>query len=209
MISSDRPAILTIGHSNHPIDRFLDLLSMHAVTLVADVRSVPYSRRHPDYNREALRSALAERGIMYEFLGDALGARPNDRSCYANGRVQYRRLAQTTLFRSGLDRVLNAAKRQQVALLCAEREPLACHRTILVARELVDLGAEVAHIYADGHSEPHGVAMERLLDELGLRQFDLFGGSSDRYEKAYAEQEARIAYSLSTAASPDDEREEP
>lgn len=204
MNAGDGGAILTIGHSNHPFGHFLELLSAHGVTLVADVRSVPYSQRHPDYSREPLRRALLASGISYLFLGGELGARPKDRACYADGRVQYRRVAQTALFRSGLDRVLSEAGTSRVALLCAEREPLACHRAILVARELVALGAGVDHILADGRIESHAEALERLLDELKLRQLGLFSASSDLIERAYAEQEARIAYSIANASGDED-----
>jgi uncharacterized protein (DUF488 family) len=207
MTVSDRRVILTVGHSNHPFQRLYELLAANDVTLVADVRSTPYSRRYPDYNRESLERALMQRRIGYLFLGNELGARPKDRSCYVSGRVQYRTLAQTALFRSGLEWLLAEAGSNRVALLCAEREPLACHRAILVARELVMLDVAVEHIHADGRIETHAEALERLLDDLNLRQFNLFG-ASDLIDQAYAEREASIAYSLSGATPTEDEGEE-
>ena len=139
-------AILTIGHSTHAIGEFLGLLETHGVASVADVRSAPYSRRQPQFNREALRRVLEEQGIGYDFRGVELGARSEDPSCYEDGRVQYRRLAETALFLSGIDLVAGEARERRVALLCAEKEPLECHRTLLVARELVKRDLLVSHI---------------------------------------------------------------
>lgn len=186
--------VFTIGHSNHTIERFLDLLREHGVTAVADVRSVPYSRMQPQFSRETLIGALKEHGIAYVFLGKELGARSNDKSCYENGRVQYRRLARTEAFRAGLERVRTGSENRQIALMCAEREPLECHRTLLVGRELMDAGTHVVHIHADGHLEPHADAMRRLLRLLGLREQDLFRTQSELIQEAYARQEERVAY---------------
>lgn len=204
MTSSHGGAVLTIGHSNHPLERFLELLEIHRVTVVADVRSAPYSRRYPDYSREQLRRALNARSVRYLFLGAELGARPQDPSCYAEGRVQYRRLAQATSFRRGLERVLGEARSSRVALLCAEKEPLDCHRAVLIARELEALDTEVAHIHADARLETHAEALERLLDMLKLRQLDLFGTSDALIDQAYNRQEQRIAYARPDAAESDD-----
>jgi len=154
-MTSDANPILTVGHSNHRLERLIELLDMNRTTSVADVRSVPYSRLHPDFNRESLQRALGVHGIRYVFLGRELGARSDDSSCYEDGRVQYRKLAQTELFREGVARVMSEAKSHRVALLCAEKEPLACHRSLLVARELESLGASILHIQADGSLEPH------------------------------------------------------
>src|ERR1700744_5902469 len=100
--------IYTIGHSNHPIERFLALLQQHAITAIADVRSLPYSRRNPQFNSKALTVSLDALGISYVSLGKELGARSEDPACYdEDGRVQYRLLAQTPLFNQGIDRVLS------------------------------------------------------------------------------------------------------
>src|ERR1017187_3613694 len=128
--------VLTIGHSNHTIERLIELLGQHHVTAVADVRSSPYSQMNAQFNREALASALKQAAIAYSFLGKELGGRPADKTCYENGRVQYRRVAATPIFRSGLDRVLAGAQSYRIAMMCAAREPLECHRTLLVTPEL-------------------------------------------------------------------------
>ena len=161
-------AVLTIGHSNHPLEAFLGLLGGRSVTALADVRSAPYSRFNPQFNRETLRGALAERGIRYVYLGRELGGRPDDPACYEGGRIRYDRLARTDRFCEGLARVMRGAAEHRIALMCAEKEPLDCHRTLLVARALEERGVEVAHILPDGGIEPQADAMERLLVESGL-----------------------------------------
>ena len=115
----------TVGHSNHPIERFLGLLQSHGIAAVADVRSTPYSRFNPQFRREKLQTALAAAGIQYVFLGEELGARSQDPACYdADGRVSYARLAQTDLFRKGIARLKAGMADHRISLMCAEREPL-------------------------------------------------------------------------------------
>ena len=185
--------VLTIGHSTHPLADFLALLRRHGVTVLADVRSAPYSRFNPQFNREALAKALDEQGVRYVFLGRELGARSKDPACYEDGRLQYERLARTALFRGGLDRVVQCAREERVALMCAEKDPIDCHRTILIGRELVGRGAAVTHILEDGRLEPHGEAMQRLLERLGIAGPHLFFSPAELIEEAYTAQAARIA----------------
>jgi len=186
-------AVFTIGHSNHPLDGFLALLLRHGVTALADVRSVPHSRRHPHFNRGALAATLENRGIDYVFLGRELGGRPRDPALYEHGRVSYERVLRTEPFRAGIGRVLRGATRHSIALMCAEREPLDCHRTLLVARALDLRGLEILHIHADGRLERHADAVDRLVEKLNLHaEGDLFRGPSSRAELA-AEAMARQA----------------
>jgi uncharacterized protein (DUF488 family) len=152
-MSAQQSAVFTIGHSTHPIETFLELLRAHAVTAVADVRSAPFSRFNPQFNEDALAHSLKTADIAYVFLGRELGARSDDPACYEQGRVHYGRLAKTALFQAGLGRVLHGSEKQRIALLCAEKEPLDCHRTILVARALTERGVAVEHILADGRLE--------------------------------------------------------
>jgi uncharacterized protein (DUF488 family) len=186
--------ILTIGHSNHSLEKLVELLRLHAVTAVADVRSSPYSRANLHFNRAWLERQLEESGIVYVYLGRELGARPHDHGFYENGRVQYRKLSQSQLFRSGLELVFKAAQSYRLALLCAEKEPLACHRTLLVAKELVGLGIPVTHIHADGTLESHDAAMMRLIGFLGMSDEDLYRTREQIIEDACAMQQRRIAY---------------
>ena len=187
--------IYTVGHSNHPIERFLGLLQPHGITAVADVRSTPYSRFNPQFRREKLQAALGSVGIQYVFLGQELGARSQDPACYdSEGRVSYAKLARTELFRKGMARLRTGMAEHRISLLCAEREPLECHRTILVARELVREGVPVTHILGDGSLETHEHALQRLAVSLKLTATDLFSDSAELLEQAYELQAARIAY---------------
>src|SRR5271168_1164248 len=129
--------VFTIGHSNHSPEHFLALLQRHSITALCDVRSHPYSLRNPQFNREELKESLRPHSIKYIFLGKELGARSEDPSCYDRGKISYDRLAQTALFQQGLDRIQEGTKTHRVAIMCAEKEPLDCHRTVLVARYLV------------------------------------------------------------------------
>jgi uncharacterized protein (DUF488 family) len=200
--------ILTIGHSNHPLWRFLELLQAHGVQTVADVRSVPYSRRYRAYNREPLDRELRSHAIEYVFFGFELGARPADSTLYESGRVSYRRLAASPLFRSGLERAISLAQNRRLVLLCAEKEPLDCHRALLVSRELKARGVPVSHILADASLETHEATESRLLDEGGLRQFGLFDINQDLLDDAYARREERRAFAQPGGRSGDGEFEE-
>jgi uncharacterized protein (DUF488 family) len=190
--------IFTIGHSTHTQETFISLLTRHSITALCDVRSKPYSRMNPQFNREALEQALAAHGIAYRFLGKELGARSDDPTCYEGGKVQYSRLAESDLFKQGIKRVIRGLKEDfRIALMCAEKEPLECHRTILVARHLAALGLDVEHILADGRLESHAAALGRLARMCNLPEEDMFRSREDLLAEAYSRQEERIAYDMS------------
>ena len=193
-MSDERHIVYTIGHSKHTLDEFIALLKRHGVTALADVRSTPYSRFNPQFNKDALERDLKPHGIRYVFLGRELGARSDDPACYLVGRVQYGRLAQTALFKSGIERVERGAAEHRIALMCAEKEPLDCHRTLLVSRALDTDGVAVSHILANGRLESHGDTMLRLLDIAGLPRDDLFRSQAELVAEALARQEDRVAY---------------
>ena len=204
--------VLTIGHSNHPVEAFVELLSRHRVTALADVRSAPWSRFNPHFNREPLAVALKSEGIRYVYLGRELGGRSDDPSCYENGRIRYDRLACTDRFKDGIDRVARGAAEHRVALMCAEKEPLDCHRTLLVGRALDERGVKVEHILADGRLEPHAMAMDRLLARCGLApEGDLFRRQQPREEliaEAIVRQTERAGHAVDNSGS-STERQDP
>ena len=142
--------LFTLGHSTHPVPRVIELLQQHGVTCACDVRSQPYSRRNPQFNREAFEKTLREAGITYVYLGKELGGRPEDPACYVDGRVDYERVARTALFEEGMRRLAEDAGKYRVALVCAEKDPADCHRALLVGREAQQRGWMVNHILADG-----------------------------------------------------------
>jgi uncharacterized protein (DUF488 family) len=155
MSKTSGPRVLTVGHSNHGLAEFLALLEGAGVSAIADVRSRPVSRFVPHFNRENLQAALAERAISYQFLGRELGGRPDDPALMRKGKPDYAAMARMPAFAAGLARVIEAATTDRVALLCAERDPIDCHRFLLVGRELATRNVPVAHILANGAIEPH------------------------------------------------------
>ncbi len=197
--------VFTIGHSTHPQKRFKELLHQHHITAVADVRSTPYSRRNPQFNRTELAGWLAEADIAYVFMGRELGGRSDDPSDYENGRVRYDRLQAKPAFGVGVERIIRGALDQRIALVCSEKEPLDCHRSLLVAQALADRGVSVNHILADGSLETHSQTLKRLLEMTGLKQAELFPPSGNETEhagdpvsQAVALRAAQVAYSPNT-----------
>ena len=185
--------LFTIGHSTHTAEKFLDLLRQHKVEAIGDVRSNPFSAWTPQFNRAALEPALRQANIQYVFLGDELGARRTEREVYIDGVARYERIAKLTAFQSGLERVRKGARKFRLALMCAEKDCLECHRTILVCRHLRrDLN--IGHIQEDGAVETHRDAESRLMKEEKIPQIDLFMNEADLIERAYDQRGPKIAY---------------
>ena len=161
--------LFTIGHSNHPIERFVALLRSAGIVRLIDVRSMPASRRHPQFNRATLAAALNAAGIAYDWQGAALGGKPRG----GGARADYAAIAAQPAFRDALDHVIGAAARERCTLMCAEREPLDCHRTVLVGRQIAAMGVALQHIHGDGRLEPHEALEDRLLASEGLLGDDL------------------------------------
>ncbi|MBW1782793.1 MAG: DUF488 domain-containing protein [Deltaproteobacteria bacterium] len=193
--------LYTIGHSTHPIDRFISHLTMHDINRVFDVRSDPYSRYNPQFNRENLQPELKGNGIVYVFLGKELGPRSDDPGCYKDGRVSSDRLAQTNRFQEGLKRVRQGMASYRVALMCSEKDPIACHRTILVCRHLRTEGMKIRHILEDGSLEENDSSIRRLIQLLKLPERDLFTTPDEMVERAYDIQGKKIAFVPKTGKS--------
>ena len=179
------PVIKTIGHSNHPLERFVDLLKAGGVTLLVDVRSMPYSRRFPQFGKERLAGSLAEAGIAYLHEGAALGGKPD-------GGGSYDALAAMPAFKDALGRLIERAQDTTLCLMCAEKEPIDCHRTVLVSRRLAEQGIAIDHLLADGSTRPHRAVEEALLARKGgpdLFEADLFEDRATRLAQAYLARE--------------------
>ena len=153
------PLVLTIGHSNRPLHKFLDLLQMHDVTLVADVRKMPRSRANPQFNTDTLPQALREAGIGYVHLPDLGGLRrprpdsPN--TGWQNASFQgYADYMLTPGFEQGLQELLDRAQGQRAVLMCAEAVPWRCHRS-LIADTFAVRGITVEHILSATRTQPH------------------------------------------------------
>jgi|SRR5271154_2348175 len=194
--------VYTIGHSNGSAERLLGLLNQHGVTAVADVRSQPYSRFNPQFDREELASVLKGAGLEYVFLGQELGARSGDPACYRDGRAQYALIARTPVFERGIERLMAGMESFRVAILCAEKEPLACHRTILIARYLQERNVGVRHILEDGSVEEHDASLLRLLALHGMQENNLFHTKDELVAIAYERQAEQIEYSATQVSQP-------
>lgn len=154
--------VFSIGHSNHPIEAFIALLRKAGIERIADVRSIPHSRFCPQFRREPLAAALSSAGIGYAWHGAALGGRPRGPSPARGGKPDYAAMSKRPEFRAELEKVLADAATRPTALMCAERDPLDCHRFHLIAVPLAGLGAAIVHVLADGSLETQASAEARL-----------------------------------------------
>lgn len=191
--------LFTVGHSNHSIGQFIELLKQHQVSALADVRSQPYSRRLPHFNQAFLKTALLDASIQYVFLGQELGARASDASCYVAGKAIYEKIAASAAFGRGIERILDGAQRYTIALMCAEQDPLTCHRAVLICQTLRHHDLDIHHILKNGSLESHVQLEDRMLARHGLaggEQLSLFESRSreDCLKEAYQKQGAEIAY---------------
>jgi uncharacterized protein (DUF488 family) len=155
--------LYTIGHSKHPIDKFFQLLKDHQIEVLVDVRSTPYSRYNPQFNKNALQQALENQNIEYVYAGDELGGRPKDPSCYKNHaipgkaanyihEIDYNNVMKRPWFLQGIQRLLEITSLHTTAVICSEEDPARCHRHHLITRYLMGALPEVTvlHIRGDG-----------------------------------------------------------
>jgi uncharacterized protein (DUF488 family) len=165
---SQKRELFTIGHSNLSEEDFICHLKRHDITALGDVRSHPYSRYLPHFCRDYLKFLLRQNNIQYVFLGDQLGARPSDQDCYVEGKAVYEKIANTVAFQQGLERVAIGSEKHRIALMCAEKDPITCHRAILICQYLRDFDLDIHHILSNGELESHSQLEGRLLESLDL-----------------------------------------
>lgn len=191
--------VYTVGHSNLEFSEFANLLRGAAIEALIDVRSSPQSVRFPQFTQSVLEKTLAAEGITYIFLGEELGGRPDDPEAYrSDGVVDYARRRKSYAFRAGLERVIEEAAARQVALMCAEEDPLDCHRFLMVSPALVEAGVSPLHIRKGFRLETQQAAEDRLLAEHGFAS--AIGNTlfpevrGEALEKAYALQAQKAAF---------------
>jgi uncharacterized protein (DUF488 family) len=144
--------VWSVGHSNHSMERFVELLRTHGIEVVADVRSSPHSRFTPHFSKDQVQRQLSLAGVRHVFLGAELGGRPAAEEMYEpDGRVRYDLVAGSPPFRAGLGRLVRGIEQFRVAVMCGEEDPISCHRRRLVGRVLAEEGCQMLHIRADGH----------------------------------------------------------
>lgn len=198
--------IYSIGHSNHEAEQLMELLHKHGVNLVLDVRSNPYSKRWPQFNREELIHILTGSAIGYEYFGEWFGARQTDEDFYTPaGWLNYAMFTASAIFKEGVRQLDGYLLRGKTpALLCAEKDPFDCHRAIMVARALSLAGYEPVHILADGSLQTQAELDLRLLDKYFPKRdegsiFDLIEGEKDPEQllaEAYLLRNEAIAWRL-------------
>jgi uncharacterized protein (DUF488 family) len=164
--------IFTVGHSNHSLQRFLELLSAAGISALADVRSQPHSRWASQFNKHGLAATLPAAGIAYAYLGRELGGHPTDPALLNGGRPDYAAMARSDGFRTGVERVMEGARTYRIALMCAERDPVDCHRFLLIARHLAARDIAVTHILSSGELETQDDTESRFAARKGGK--DLF-----------------------------------
>ena len=168
--------ILSIGHSNHSFESFLELLKRHQIEALVDVRSQPFSKYASHFDLDPLRQAVTAAGVKYVFLGKELGGRPTGDGFYdADGHVLYGRMAEAPFFLKGIEHLERWAEQYRTALMCSEENPAVCHRYLLVARVLGQRGIEVEHIRGDGRIEREAEVAGAANAEGSERQLTLFG----------------------------------
>lgn len=203
--SSHDKLLYTIGHSNRTPEELLELLQRHGVTAVADVRSQPYSRYLPDFNRDALKNLLQKSGISYAFMGQELGARRSEPDCYVDGQAKYELVQNLPAFQTGLDRIRTGSAQHRIAMICAEKDPLTCHRSILIARVLQS-EFEIQHIVSEDETESHAELEKRLLRHWKLEGQQLFATADELLEEAYKKQAEAIAFTEKETLATDGEQ---
>jgi len=199
-MADEQPNILyTIGHSNHKIEDFVILLKKHSINCIADVRSTPYSHYNEQFNRELLTITLRNANIEYIYLGNQLGARPPDAHCYNGDCVNFEYLAKTEQFHIGLDHLADISSKYRVALMCAEKDPIECHRFILVCRNLKNYGLRIKHILSDGSIEENSDTEHRLVRMLKIEPtlFEPAKTQAELINQAYEQQGNNISYNYS------------
>lgn len=155
--------VYTIGHGNRKIADFISLLKTYNIQYLVDVRSKPYSAYNPQYKRENLKASLEENNIVYVYMGDALGGRPSNQSCYTNGRVDYTKVKEQPFYKLGIERLKTAyAKDVSLAIMCAEANPYNCHRSKLISTTLAKEGVGIIHIDEKGYLKTNESVMKEI-----------------------------------------------
>jgi len=193
----------TVGHSSHTAEHFLGLLRQHEIAVVVDTRSAPYSRYSPQFDRETLKENLLAAGVKYLWMGDVVGGRPREESCYdPEGRVLYSRVSELPEFRAGVERLERGAREFRLALLCSEEDPAHCHRRLLISRVLTERGAVIEHIRGDGHIDSDAEITAKSGKVLAGAQPALFAEIEEeqwRSTGAIGKRAARSVFELTTS----------
>jgi uncharacterized protein (DUF488 family) len=189
-----KKTLYTIGYSHFSLSEFINVLKMHNVNAISDVRSVPYSKYKPDFNKNVLERELKEQGIEYVFMGDYCGAKIKDPNCYVGQRVDYSLVANSDVFKIGIQRIIKGLEKFSIALMCAEKDPIRCHRMILVSKNIKIEHSDIFHIGSKGYLEENLFAEKRLMTLFGLDEPNFLFSEKERVEEAYKKQAMNISF---------------
>ncbi len=179
---STRIPIYTIGYGSRSIAALIELLHAHQIAYLIDVRSAPYSRYKPEFSKAPLASKLEQHGIRYVFMGDTLGGRPDDETCYVDGKVDYEKVKATESYQRGIERLRTAFSQQQsIVLMCSEGKPETCHRCKLIGATLTDENIAIMHIDENGEQ----TTQEQVIERLTGGQLSMFGDETFHSRKKY------------------------
>jgi uncharacterized protein (DUF488 family) len=200
-MNSMETSVLTVGHSTLTYEQFLTLVRSAGVTAIADVRTAPFSRHFPHFNRGTLQDELKADGIAYVFLGEELGGRPKENSYFRDGIANYEEMAKAPSFALGLKRLKDGAERYRIALMCSEHNPLDCHRCLLVGRALKEQGVSVEHIMSNGELRSQAVIEDDLLAMAGTNQdqVDFLATPRERLSEAYRHRAKKVAFAITSS----------
>jgi len=200
--------IYTVGHSTHSHEHFLELIKSKDINCVVDVRSVPFSRYANNYNKDVIKAFLNRNHLIYLYMGEELGARQSSPSLYTpEGYLDFEKTSKSKIFLSGIKRIMDGLeKKYSITLMCTEKDPIECHRAILVAKELIKNGCTVIHIMDNGQTQTQDQLEQRMLDHYfpnwGQQSlFEEVESNLSRDElilKAYQLKNKEIGYSLNS-----------
>jgi uncharacterized protein (DUF488 family) len=184
--------IFTIGHSNHKIEKFIELLKANNIDTIADVRSSPYSKYNPQFNKENLKSELEKYDIKYVFMGKELGARRTEPEVIdRNGKVNFEKVRNLNSFKEGINRLKEGMKKGfRIAIMCSEKEPLECHRFSLISYSLKKEGIKISHILENGSVMDNSEVEKKLLPPIA----NMFKSSEEEIEEGYKKIEEKISF---------------
>ncbi|MCL2116734.1 MAG: DUF488 domain-containing protein [Methanobrevibacter sp.] len=199
--------IYTIGHSSHKIDYFIKLLKKFDINLVLDVRSTPYSKYAPQFNKELFEKELETNGINYNFVGHTFGARQKDSNLYSeDGILDFDKVKESNKFKIGITKVINNVNIANIVLMCSEKEPIDCHRSILISNVFSKRNISIKHILANGEIETQRSLENRLLALYGFpgesqKTLHFFDKNKDNkhlnhLKKAYEKRNKDIGHSI-------------
>jgi uncharacterized protein (DUF488 family) len=178
--------IYTFGYSTHTFIELVNSIKNNNIDVAVDVRSVPYSKYTPQFNKESVKEGLLKEKIHYLHFGDEFGARRIEKEAYTNGKVDFQKVIKLPKFLKGIERINNGLeKNYHIVLLCTEKEPIDCHRFLLVSKVLKDLlHINIHHILFDGNIIEQNEVELKMIKQLNLHN-SLFENNKDNLEKAY------------------------